>query len=189
MPSETIATLYLISQSHLRNKHCNPPPPQPQFVLFYWPHCAHILRTATYLSYQILKLQRKERRPLVLPRTSSYLCEIKYNFEGRARVFISSASGAIWMQMKVYLWASSAAASALGPLHRVDAGSVAEAVVNLRPTVSRPVCLGIGLPWPDFCFLPDNCGFLDVRRPLWRDIWLLWFQDTYATYITVEQRR
>jgi hypothetical protein len=31
----------------------------------------------------------------------------------------------------------------------------------LRPTVSRPVCLGVVV----FCI--DNCGFLDVGRPLW----------------------
>jgi hypothetical protein len=24
-------------------------------------------------------------------------------------------------------------------------------------------------PWPDFCFLSDDCGFLDVWRPLWRE--------------------
>jgi hypothetical protein len=24
-------------------------------------------------------------------------------------------------------------------------------------------------PWPDFCFLSDDCGFLDVGHPLWRD--------------------
>jgi hypothetical protein len=34
------------------------------------------------------------------------------------------------------------------------------------------VCLSwcrahIWSPWPDFCFLFDNCGFLDVGRPLW----------------------
>jgi hypothetical protein len=23
--------------------------------------------------------------------------------------------------------------------------------------------------WPDFCFLSDNCGFLDVGRPVWRE--------------------
>jgi hypothetical protein len=23
-------------------------------------------------------------------------------------------------------------------------------------------------PWPDFCFLSDDCGFLDVGHPLWR---------------------
>jgi hypothetical protein len=34
--------------------------------------------------------------------------------------------------------------------------------VNLQVTVSWPVCLGIGLP-------SDDCGFLDVGRPLWRE--------------------
>jgi hypothetical protein len=29
-------------------------------------------------------------------------------------------------------------------------------------------CL-IWSPWPDFCFLSDKCGFLDVGRTLWRE--------------------
>jgi hypothetical protein len=35
--------------------------------------------------------------------------------------------------------------------------------------VSRAVCLGVGIPWSDICFLSDNYWFLDVRRPLWRE--------------------
>jgi hypothetical protein len=46
---------------------------------------------------------------------------------------------------------------------------VVEAEVNLRPTVSRPVCLGAGIPWPDFFYLSDDCRFLDMGHPLWRE--------------------
>jgi hypothetical protein len=48
-------------------------------------------------------------------------------------------------------------------------GVEVEVEVNLRPTASRPVCLGVRLPWPDFYFLFDNCGFRDVWHPLWRE--------------------
>jgi hypothetical protein len=44
--------------------------------------------------------------------------------------------------------------------------------VNLRPPVSRPVCLGVVLPSEDYdqiFFLSDNCRFLDVRCPLWQE--------------------
>jgi hypothetical protein len=45
--------------------------------------------------------------------------------------------------------------------------------VKLRPTVGRPVCLGVGLPSgahdQTFCFLSGNCWFLDVGHPLWRE--------------------
>jgi hypothetical protein len=41
--------------------------------------------------------------------------------------------------------------------------------VNLRPTVCRPVCHGVWNLWSDFSFLSDNCGFLDVVHPLWRE--------------------
>jgi hypothetical protein len=50
-----------------------------------------------------------------------------------------------------------------------------EIEVNLRPPVCLPVCLGVGLLsgtwnlWSDLSFLSDNCGFLDVVRPLWRE--------------------
>jgi hypothetical protein len=44
--------------------------------------------------------------------------------------------------------------------------------VKLQPTVSRQVCLGVGLPSGThdqifFCF--ENCGFLAVWRPLWSE--------------------
>jgi hypothetical protein len=44
--------------------------------------------------------------------------------------------------------------------------------LNSRPTVSwlLPRCRApIWSLWPDFHFLPDNCWFLDVGRPLWRE--------------------
>jgi hypothetical protein len=52
-------------------------------------------------------------------------------------------------------------------LHTLQA---AEVEVKLRPTVSRPVYLGIGLPSGAhdqiFVFCLDNCGFLDMGLPL-----------------------
>jgi hypothetical protein len=42
----------------------------------------------------------------------------------------------------------------------------------LRPTVSRPVCLGVKPhlgPKTRFLWLWDSCCFLDVGRPLWRE--------------------
>jgi hypothetical protein len=44
-----------------------------------------------------------------------------------------------------------------------------EVEVNVRPTVSRPVCLGVRYPsaaMTRFFFLSDECGFLDVGHPL-----------------------
>jgi hypothetical protein len=38
--------------------------------------------------------------------------------------------------------------------------------VMLRPTVSRPVCLG---PKTRFLLLSDSCAFLDVESPPWRE--------------------
>jgi hypothetical protein len=45
-----------------------------------------------------------------------------------------------------------------------------EVEVNLQPTISRPVCLGVGLlsgAHDQIFFLSDNCRFLEVGRPLW----------------------
>jgi hypothetical protein len=47
-----------------------------------------------------------------------------------------------------------------------------EVEVNLWPSVSRPVCPYVGLPSganDQFFFLSDNCGFLVVGHPLWRE--------------------
>jgi hypothetical protein len=47
-----------------------------------------------------------------------------------------------------------------------------EVAVNLRLTVSWPVCLGVR------CFLSDNCGFRAVRCPLW-------WEDRFVIYCTI----
>jgi hypothetical protein len=45
-----------------------------------------------------------------------------------------------------------------------------EVEVNLRQTVNRSWCLApIWSPWPDFCFLSDDCGFLHIGHPLRRE--------------------
>jgi hypothetical protein len=44
-----------------------------------------------------------------------------------------------------------------------------EVKITLRPTVSRPVCLGAKpylRPKTRFLLLSDSCGFVDVGRPL-----------------------
>jgi hypothetical protein len=54
----------------------------------------------------------------------------------------------------------------------IGSGAVVEAEVNLWPTVNRPVCFGVGLPSVahDQIFIrSDDCGFLDVGHPLWRE--------------------
>jgi hypothetical protein len=47
-----------------------------------------------------------------------------------------------------------------------------EVEVNLWPTVCRPVCLGVRRPsvaHDQNFFRSDDCGFLDVGYPLWRE--------------------
>jgi hypothetical protein len=44
-----------------------------------------------------------------------------------------------------------------------------EVEVNLRPTVSRPVCLGVGLSsraHNQIYFVSENCGILDMGHSL-----------------------
>jgi hypothetical protein len=64
-----------------------------------------------------------------------------------------------------------------GILTRLHTGPVKVKVI-LRPTVSRPVCLGVKnpsgtrdqfFPFSLWLFL-DSCWFVDVGRPLWREI-------------------
>jgi hypothetical protein len=41
-------------------------------------------------------------------------------------------------------------------------------IMTYNQSASLAWCLTpIWSPWPDFCFLFDNCGFLAVGRPLW----------------------
>jgi hypothetical protein len=65
MPSETMSTVYLINHSSHNTA-------ASQIVLLYWLHYAYILKFYFCLLYQILRLQWKKRRWLVLPRTSCY---------------------------------------------------------------------------------------------------------------------
>jgi hypothetical protein len=45
-----------------------------------------------------------------------------------------------------------------------------ELKLNLQLTACLSWCrASIWSPWPDFCFLSDNCEFLDVGHPLWRE--------------------
>jgi hypothetical protein len=65
---------------------------------------------------------------------------------------------------------------------------IVEVEVNFRPTVSRPVCLGVGRPSgtrDQFFFLLeiplDSCGFVILYRPLWRE-------DVSVIYCTIASR-
>jgi hypothetical protein len=58
------------------------------------------------------------------------------------------------------------------PPHGVWLAYVVEVEVKLRLTVSWPVWLGVGLPsgaHDQILFLSDNCRFLDLGHPLWRE--------------------
>jgi hypothetical protein len=68
--------------------------------------------------------------------------------------------------VSVILFLSNAAV----PLIPLEREVEIEFEVNLLPTVSRPVCLGVGLPSGTheqvFVFCLDDCGFFYVGHPL-----------------------
>jgi hypothetical protein len=58
----------------------------------------------------------------------------------------------------------------LKSVSRLVRNTVVQVQVNIRPTVSRPVCLRVGLPpsgaHDQIFLLSDDCWFLDVGHPL-----------------------
>jgi hypothetical protein len=66
------------------------------------------------------------------------------------------------------------------------AGVKARVKVTLRPTVSRPVCLGASRIWgpkTKFLLLSDSCVFVHVRSPLW-----VWTDLSFTTAVGPRQR-
>jgi hypothetical protein len=64
------------------------------------------------------------------------------------------------------------ASSRLKTLYTSQMDRLVKVKVLLRPTASRPVCLGVKHPYGPktrFSLLSDSCGFVVVGRPLWRE--------------------
>jgi hypothetical protein len=92
MPSVTISTVYpLITPINNTNTAAS------EIVLFYWLHFAYILKLSFNL-YQILKLQWKERRQLVLPRTSCFNVVYACYFFNISRYQVGTAMGLVFVK-------------------------------------------------------------------------------------------
>jgi hypothetical protein len=70
----------------------------------------------------------------------------------------------LWKLLCFHNYGKKNTAAVIFTIVQVSAEVEVEVEVNLRPTVSRPVWYRA--PDPDFFFLSDDCGVLDVGHPL-----------------------